>query len=511
MSNLNINPIPRPTVLVTPAHRIKQGGRVVYYFSLEMAQFDDLLPTEVDSEVIRDNRRFVPSHARAIEDYLASNNTWVMGPVTLSIDPAYLEFVPYTDGAGKQVNIGQLTIIQGGQSEWRILDGQHRRKAIRQFRRGAPMDSNHRVRMANLESCHMPIALYEEADTARIRQMFADMAKQKPMDAVTKARFDMRDPFNRAVEGLMEQSDWIGPYVEMDRSVVAGTSDKLVAFNQLSVHLKTLMFGCFGRLSKNRRLELEDEVESIVELGLGFTEDFLPSARKEYARLMDQDVEADFLPTQRKRGWAYNSTFLRILAGVYHDWCELKTIDELDRLAGFVRTVDLSRRSPSPLLVKSGVLTPGGSSMVPRRQELIAAIANLVGAAVKFDHRDSEYRARWSDGDRETNQEGAEMPAAGARNIRETRIRDVQKTADGAQGSRPYTAATNGVIGAIQCSHKARPGTLNKTTRCFHCNQSIRYADCIECGEEGEYEGIGASAVLHESVCTRAPKDPFAK
>ena len=40
-----------------------------------------------------------------------------------------------------------------------------------------------------LEQQSLPIVLYEEGDIKALRRMFADAAKTKPIEAVTRARF----------------------------------------------------------------------------------------------------------------------------------------------------------------------------------------------------------------------------------------------------------------------------------------------------------------------------------
>ena len=54
-----------------PAHRFRQGHRDVYYFTLDLATLDGLLPQRIDDTVVREaNRRLTPSHHRDIQQYL---------------------------------------------------------------------------------------------------------------------------------------------------------------------------------------------------------------------------------------------------------------------------------------------------------------------------------------------------------------------------------------------------------------------------------------------------------
>ena len=375
---------PRPTlVLEASAHRLMQGGRTVYYFALSVEQFDDALPEEVDAKVIRESqRRFIPTHARAIEDYLSATDQWVLGPITLCIDPRFVKFKPY-EGQPRDASpiVGELKIIQGGRPFLKILDGQHRRWAIRNYRTSASIGDVFEKRRQHFEQCQMPVALYEEANTAGIRQMFADMAQQRKMDPVTTARFDMRDPFNQAADQLRECSDWIGSYVEMNASSVPRSSEKLVAFNQLAVNLKTLMYGYYGRASRNRSQEAALDIESIVEIGREWTDVFLPAAREEYLDLMGGEIDSDYIPSRRPHTLAYNGTMLRILAGCYYEWTYQYPDLGTGVLSQFINEIDLNPKQHAGLLVESGVLDLKGVTLIARRQEVVDAIRTIVRGA----------------------------------------------------------------------------------------------------------------------------------
>ena len=379
---ITINTLNPPPVIEAPAHRLQQGGRTVYYTALTIAQFDDALPEEIDTQIIKDNRRFIPSHARGIEDYLQRTDAWVLGPVTLSIAPNYVEFEPYPGqlNDGSPV-LGVLRVVSGGRSFLRILDGQHRRRAIKDYRRSQLLSSAEIERRKQFESCQMPVALYEEDDDFRIRQMFADMAQQRSMDAITKARFDKRDPFNEAAYQVMTQSQWIGEYVEMDRSTIARTSDKLISFNQLATNLKTLEFGYFGRASQIRLQEAANDMQAVVEKGLEWIDEFLPMAREEYLNLLSSDIDPDYVSKERPKTLAYNGTMLRILAGSYYEWQQDYPAIGTDVLAFFISSMNLQPKAKRGLLVKSRVLDIRKVTLIARKQEVMDAIRLIVQGA----------------------------------------------------------------------------------------------------------------------------------
>ncbi len=376
----------RTPVLRAHATKIRQGNRDVYHFALRMAQFDDALPVEVDEKVIKDNRRFIANHAKAIQEYLSETNSWVLGPVTLSIDPQYVEFEPYPgQGKNQLPEIGELRIVEGASSSLRIIDGQHRRRAIRDFRRGPGVADSALVDA--FERSQMPVALYTETDTRAIHQMFADMAQQRNMTPVARARFDQRDPFNRAADEVRLQSVWLEPFVEMDSSTVSRGSDKLIAFNQLAVNLKTLLHGYGGRVSRIRQQEANRDFNALVDLGLYWVDEFLPAAREEYAILPDLEADPDFIPTQRRKTFAYSGTMLRIIAGCFCEWhkrrfpgVDLKEVD-FSPLEEYLRGMDFQTGQRGTLLHRSGVIDNEGYTLRGGRREIGFAINSIVEAA----------------------------------------------------------------------------------------------------------------------------------
>ena len=175
----------------------------------------------------------------------------------VAIDPALIEFEAFAN-TDKCFGVIRLPLAAIGQLK--LFDGQHRRRAIydlvderRAYVReldekikgmeagepnnaiikelGREVDGTKR-RLAQLESESIPVLLFGEVDIQSLRQMFSDAAKARPIDALTRSRFDARDPFNRAAEIVMTSSGLLNGNVEMERSTVSGTSDKVISYNQ---------------------------------------------------------------------------------------------------------------------------------------------------------------------------------------------------------------------------------------------------------------------------------------
>ena len=394
-----------------PAQRFKQGHRTVFTFSLGLAQLDSMLPQRVDEEMVRDaNRRLMPSHAKQIEQYLLRHDNWVLGAILLGIDPKAVQFSPFQDDEGNpSPTFGELRIPYNRLSTLRLFDGQHRRRAIQDTLAGLrdlEADSAQSLREAqghghdpsvidmlneqlaevrskreSLERQSVPIVLYEEGDIKALRRMFADASKNKPIEAVTRARFDDRNPFNLAAFEVIEQSELLRGRVDMERNSVARTSPNLLSFNQVATTLKTLMFGYYGRVSRVRSLEIEADYEPVVKLGIAWTDDFLPATCKEYEELLNRESDDDALiPSMRQGTFALNATVLRVLAACFHGWRE-EVGEDVELLARFIRGQSFRNTLKNSLLVRAGLVMPGTTSPVARRQEVQKTIRYILRQA----------------------------------------------------------------------------------------------------------------------------------
>lgn len=372
--------------LRAPAHRYWQGGRCVYYFALDLQALDGLLPQRVDEDMIREtNRRLTPSHARNIQNYLRQNEDWLLGAMLLGVSPKAVEFEPYRDENDQaNINFGELRILANLRNTMRIFDGQHRRRAIGDLlldlAEGVGNDSGNGKAISQAA---VPVALYAEEDLRSLRQMFADASKTKPIEASTVTRFDQRNAFNLAAVHLSENSRLFGGRIEMERTTVAASSRSLLSINQLAADLKALDVGIRGRVSQELNIGHMQNLDGLYQSCLTWSDDFLPAARNEFAELSIGAIEDSEIPALRRQTLAFSATFIRILAGCYHQWIS-RVPDVWEPLADYVRKADLTpRRGYGSLLVEAGVMAPGASSPVARRQEVQGAINYIVQEARK--------------------------------------------------------------------------------------------------------------------------------
>ena len=407
---------PQVQSLVRPAQKFEQGGRTAYTMVMTLGMLDSCISAEVSPKhIIKANRRFNQSHANKIADYLydrteyqdngQSQSDWVLGAILLGIAPRYVNFVPYPSSDGEpSSSLGEIHIPwDGGVGSILILDGQHRRMAIKSVRdrmlreiveieenlggngnnsRGLKRLQNLEGKLEALSNMAIPVAFYVESSVERLGQMFAELARTRPIDEITKTRFDLRDPFNRAAHALEKgSSELLAGRIEMERSTPLRSSNELLSLNQLARCLKYLKYGYAGRVSRDRLLETDRNFDALLDMGIAWTDEFLRSAREEYEILHSDVLDDDYIANQRGQKIAYSATVLQLLAGCVYEWNQLKR--PLSELAGYLWNCDFDLKSEKCLFRKTDMLIPGDTSLISRSQNMKATIAYIVEKAAQ--------------------------------------------------------------------------------------------------------------------------------
>ena len=370
-----------------PAHRFRQGGRDAYYFALDLGTLNGLLPNRVEGEVVKEaNRRLTPGHAKNIQRYLDEKDDWLMGALMLGIAPDAVDFNPYLNEQGDpaDANFGELCIRANRADTMKIFDGQHRRRAIQDILDELPNASDDRSadKLDSLRKASMTIVLYAEDDIKTLRQMFVDASKNKRIEGHTIARFDQRDAFNLTAVRLAGSSHLFKGRVEMERSSAASSSQCLLAVNQLAAILKSLDVGYGRRVSRDLNDAYMQDLDGLYQRCRVWSDEFMSFAREEYRGLISGEIDNSEIPQMRLTTFAHDIVFIRVLAGCYRLWVRSHT--DWEPLAEFIRKASIGRGSGHGLLVDAGLVSPDGTTLFARRQEVAAAIDHIIRATEAF-------------------------------------------------------------------------------------------------------------------------------
>ena len=391
-------------VLEFDVQRYQQGGRTAYSLVMDLGTLDSTVPSYVDPDRInRANRRFNPTHSRGIVEYIYKTEDWVLGSIMLGIDPDYVEFVPYEDENGQpSESLGLIRIpLDGGSASIRILDGQHRRMAIQTVRDRLRREVRAQKKLSSkngdnnslkklerkserLDEMAIPVNLLEEGNEKELEQMFADLAKTRNIDAAAKTRFDQRNPFNRAAVEIVEfeRSNLLAGRVEMERTTPVRSSNDLLSISQLARCLKELKYGFGSRASRDRIRDAENNYQELMDIGITWADEFLPSARKEYEALCSIELEEDFVAKNRSKFVSYSVTVLQLMAGCFYEWHVLKgSWHKWRGLADWLQEADFDVDSEECIFLETGMLTPGTSTPISQRQRMKTTINHIVSQA----------------------------------------------------------------------------------------------------------------------------------
>ena len=324
------------------------------------------------------------SHHREIQQYLEDRPDWLLGALLLGIAPDALEFEPYRDPDGNEYgpNFGELNITSNRANTMRIFDGQHRRRAIQDTLDRLGKAEDQIDRLTDLQGSSVSIVLYAENDIGALRQMFTDASKTKRIEANVVTRFDKRDPFNLAAMHLVDESQLFGGRVELDGTTVARGSQTLISVNQLAQAIRVMTVGYRIRVSRAQNDLYMQDLDGLYESCLAWSDEFMPNARWEYDGILSGNIKNEDIPAHRAESLAYSTTFMRILAGCYHDWMAEK--DDWVPLAKYLKGARLETGGGhGTLLVEAGAMMPGDTAPSGRRQEVEGAIRYIVQHAAE--------------------------------------------------------------------------------------------------------------------------------
>lgn len=360
-------------IFKTDALTYRQGGRDVYSFVMDLEEVKRCLPLRVaeDANQIKDtNRAIVPAHARRIKSYLAETDDWVLPAITLAVTSNNIHFE-----ALDRNGMGTIAVSNDDDDErslFRIVDGQHRRRAIQDL-----LDDYEKSDEDMWEAfgeSGISVTLYAESDPIKIRQMFATMALSKPVDRNVLQQFDSSNPFNNAASHAMENSQILdgGKWVNTQRTNIQSASEEFLTHNDLKGIAIALTLGLPIRAPSQSLLKhyrSDEQQAKIYDNMLVFLDEFLPESHQQFADLRAGEIPPSHLPLKRSDWWVLDPAFVKLLAGCYQMWNESDSNTEplasyISAGLNFERNMPLGKSDPEGM----GLVDDNGTRKKPTRQ-----------------------------------------------------------------------------------------------------------------------------------------------
>lgn len=238
--------------IVTPAISYRQGSRKFYSGALEIGAI--LRLTELEPTVGRGrtpeqvrNRPFSKKHMQGIVEYLKEEPGYILGAVTLTVEPGSVRFEADIQGEGSDIRpVSGKLYIPIDVRFW-VEDGQHRLYAFQKLLGSdGAKDFTERIRRDSV-----PVIIVEEQDLFKIQQDFVDMQRNaKVVSPAIAAAFNRREPINRVARVLADTVGFVRGRVEFFKTAVGKRSHSLFTINQ--VRSAAALF-VLGQLPQNWR------------------------------------------------------------------------------------------------------------------------------------------------------------------------------------------------------------------------------------------------------------------
>ena len=113
-----------------------------------------------------------------------------------------------------------------------IIDGQHRRRAISQLLHDLRADLNRANDLEKTEAQQVLVTLYVCQHERDMKQLFAWMAKNKPIESNTQELFDSSDPWNNATQDIRDDTDLLKGRINLNKATL-GRNDEYLLTNSL--------------------------------------------------------------------------------------------------------------------------------------------------------------------------------------------------------------------------------------------------------------------------------------
>ena len=296
-----------PDNFSAPAIKYQQGGRSAYSFAMSLEDLHRILPIRQQddlSSIQGVNRAIAPRHANGIRNYLRETADWVLGTIIIATKAEFAQF----DGQA-------ITLAAEHFNEVRIIDGQHRRKAI-----GDLLDQlQEPEQRQRILTNQISVSLYEVNSEREMRQMFAWLANNKPIDANTKRQFDTSNPFNNVADLIAEQSSLLADRVGRNRAKTANASEWLLTVPEIAelVVVTNLGYGTAATLSLQRSQRPQPIQDAMYQRTMTFFDEFLPKVHPVIRDILDNKVPNPHIAIRRVNTWALDPTVIKFMANCF--------------------------------------------------------------------------------------------------------------------------------------------------------------------------------------------------
>lgn len=295
------------------------------------------------------NRPILVDHVRTIKRYLLDNrNDYFLGALSLNI-----RSMPQLHVAKTNAPIRSGFLVIDDATTFDVTDGQHRVGAITgipNLRIGGVLEEDH-----SFVNDSITVQITIESEIERIHQNFADAAQTRPIPPSLLAAFNMREPVNRVLNGIVKGSLLLNERIDETNKTLPKHSQALFLLNQVRGFVKELLVGDYSiaddALAKNtaKRLATREQQDSFIEHTLDLlrilTDNMTPW--KEISALPLHSDQANVIPDYRAKYLNMTATGLVLIGHAAYEINKLP-IDhaaKAERYSKIATAIDWERSS----------------------------------------------------------------------------------------------------------------------------------------------------------------------
>ena len=348
----------------------RQGGRDAYSMVMTLRELDDCLPDREGGQDLDKftmvNRPLLARHAQNILDFMKLNEDWILGNFTISAKPDDVHWDP------------SKAILTVDNKNLFIVDGQHRRRAISQLLHELSADLNRAKDLEKTEAQQVLVTLYVCQHERDMRQLFAWMAKNKPIESNTQELFDSSDPWNNAVQDIRDDTDLLKNRINLNKATLGRNDEYLLTNSLLRNNALVMTLGGKGRATKGliQHHRQEDPQAEIVLNCKGFYDNFLPECHDIFARIKSGEVANAELPHRRQNNWIMEPLIIRLLADCYGQ--VKRTNADQEALMEYIQSMNMNRNDPKSDIAGLEIIDPAKGRLYPRNKDVWTLAASQI-------------------------------------------------------------------------------------------------------------------------------------
>ena len=211
-----------------------------------------------------------------------------------------------------------------------------------------------------------------------MKQLFAWMAKNKPIESNTQELFDSSDPWNNATQDIRDDTDLLKGRINLNKATLGRNDEYLLTNSLLRNNALVMTLGGKGRATKGlTQHHRQDGPQAEITLNSkSFYDNFLPECHDIFNKIKAEEIANAELPYCRQNNWLLEPLVVRLMADCYGQI--KRTNADQGALAEYINSMNVDRNDPKNDIVSLELIDPEKSRLYPRNKDAWTLAANQI-------------------------------------------------------------------------------------------------------------------------------------